>query len=198
MTQTDHISLFVIVIAGLTSGCGQNAATAEDREQPAFESRHLEDNVSGVDDLLESSATTQVAAPTAANPLPAVFTPGPAPEKAAAATVSTLPLKRGFYVASEIPCGSASNATLRLVTREGINWSRGVCTFKRIEKIGATSYQVAEQCSGGGASTTTYEVPNDTSFTARNEGGSESSARYCNQSSLPDPWRDNDISDLIG
>lgn len=35
-------------------------------------------------------------------------------------------------------------------------------------------------------------------FTFTSEYGWEGSARHCPQSSLPEPWRDNDISDLIG
>lgn len=124
----------------------------------------------------------------------ATAAPASAPEKATA-TVKALPLRRGFYVSADTPCNQASNATLRLVTREGVNWARDICTFKKIEKTGATSYRVTDSCSD---EPTTYEVPNETSFTVKYEGGSESSARYCAQSTLPDPWRDNDISDITG
>jgi len=115
----------------------------------------------------------------------------------AEAVVTALPLKRGFYVTDGTPCAQASNATLLLVTREGVNGSRDVCTFTKIEKTGATSYRVTELCSNK-AATVTYDVPNETSFRVTYESSGDRSARYCAQSSLPEPWRDNDISDLIG
>src|SRR3546814_8733928 len=90
------------------------------------------------------------------------------------------------------------------------DWSSDVCSsdlFKSIEKTGANSYRVTETCSEGGAAwgteehistnVSTYEIPNNTSFTTKSDSGWESSARYCPQSSLPEPWRNNDIADLI-
>ena len=124
-----------------------------------------------------------------------------------ATTVSMLPLKRGFYVASDTPCGQASNATLLLVRRDGMGGSRDSCEFRKIEKTGATTYRVTEECSisGGGwnvpteteTSTSTFEIPNNTSFKSTSESGWVSISRYCAQASLPEPWRDNDIADLI-
>jgi hypothetical protein len=121
-------------------------------------------------------------------------------------TVTSLPLKRGFYVAGDTACGQASNATLMLVRKSGINSSRVPCEFKAIEKVGANSYRVTESCSEGGAawgteehvstSVSTYEIASDTSFTSKSDSGWENSARYCPQSSLPEPWRNNDIGDL--
>lgn len=195
MRKTNPFLVSAVLLAGLTAGCGQKAATAEDGSEKAAASETMSENAATlampVDDA--NTATPAAVATSAAS---AVATaPAAAPEKAvAAATVRTLPLKRGFYVASDTPCAQASNATLRLVTREGINFSRDICTFKKIEKTGATSYRVTESCSG---EPQTYEIPNDTSFTVKYEGGSDS-ARYCAQSSLPDPWRDNDISDITG
>lgn len=137
-------------------------------------------------------------------------TAGAEPQQASAPkgeTVASLPLQRGFYVADGTSCGQASNATLMLVRKSGINTSRVPCDFKSIEKTGANSYRVTETCSEGGAAwgteehistnVSTYEIPNNSSFTTKSDSGWESSARYCPQSSLPEPWRNNDIADLI-
>jgi hypothetical protein len=122
---------------------------------------------------------------------------------ARAATAASLPLKRGFYVAADTPCGSASNATLQLVRRDGINVSRMACDFKRIEQTGATTYRVTEECreltrdDPGETLVRTYDVANDSRFKVTGSDGQAYSARYCAQSSLPAPWRNNDIRDLI-
>lgn len=116
--------------------------------------------------------------------------------------LNTLPLKRGFYVAMDTPCSQASNATLRLVTAEGINSARTVCTFTRIEPSGPDTYRVTEACGDiqsdepPGHRITTYVLQGDTGFTFSTTDGWEGSARYCAQSSLPEPWRENDISGL--
>lgn len=117
--------------------------------------------------------------------------------------VPTLPLKRGFYVSTDTPCDQASNATLLLVTSEGINGARTICTFRTIDQIGRDTYRTTEACfdiQGDEPPDTrdaTYTLEGDEKFTVRSEHGWESRARYCPQSSLPEPWRDNDISDLI-
>src|SRR6478735_2207643 len=52
----------------------------------------------------------------------------------------------------------------------GIGASRMFCEFKRIEKLGATSYRVTEQCReltdsrGGQARTGTYAISNNSAF----------------------------------
>lgn len=118
--------------------------------------------------------------------------------------VTELPLKRGFYVVSDTACGQASNATLLLVHRDGINGSRSACDFEVIEQAGPTSYRAVAVCmniQGGEAesSTNVYEIPDATRFSYGAEGRDyRSHFRYCEQSSLPVPWRDNDISDLLG
>ena len=171
----------LLLLAGLTTACGQDANGAA-----------------------ENTAAND-AQPPAAEP-PATET---APAKAEpAATVSALPLKRGYYVASDTSCGQASNATTLLVSREGINGSRDRCTFKKIEKAGATTFRVTSECSDGGAAwgredtietfTQTYDIPNETSFKVTYEDGSERSSRYCAQSSMSPDFRDNDISDVTG
>jgi len=118
--------------------------------------------------------------------------------------LTELPLKRGFYVATDIACGQASNATLLLVHRGGIYGSRDSCEFRAIERIGPMSYRVTEQCADfqagpDGASTaiSDWEILDDTSFRSTSGAGWQRNARYCEQSSLPDPWRHSDIHDLV-
>ena len=57
---------------------------------------------------------------------------GKTPVAEAAAPVAALPLKRGYYVESDTPCGQASNATTTLLRREGIGGARDFCEFKKI------------------------------------------------------------------
>jgi len=50
-----------------------------------------------------------------------------------------------------------------------------------------------------GPSTHIYEIPDTAQFSYRTEDSDyRSHFRFCEQSSLPDHWRDNDLSDLIG
>lgn len=130
-----------------------------------------------------------------------VSSPANAPPAKSIAAAS-LPLQRGYYVASDTPCGQASNATLQLLRRGGIGAARTLCEFKAIEQTGPTSYRVRESCSELGGTTAatetvSYEIANDRSFTTRRADGADYNARYCVQSSLPSPWRDNDIRSLI-
>jgi len=184
-----------LAVIGLLAGCGPKAA--DNAAEPA--------NAANESAAIANAATAgnEAAAPDEAAPANAAVAQPAQPEAAARG----LPLRTGFYVASDTACGNASNATLMLVRRDGYNGSRYACDFKTVEKTGATSYRVVEQCSelggfGGDSpepwtSTVRYEVPNDRTFTARQDDGSASAARYCPQSSLPEPWRDNDISDIV-
>lgn len=125
-------------------------------------------------------------------------------ENPAGDRVDELPLKRGFYVASDTPCEQASNATLMLLRRDGIGGARDSCDFTQIERVGDTTYHVTERCGdlmdpGAGETwVVTWEIPDDTSFSTVREDGWSTGARHCEQSRLPDPWRDNDISDVTG
>ena len=121
---------------------------------------------------------------------------------AGAQTVASLPLQRGFYVSQKTACGSASNATLMLVTREGMNSARVIGKFRKIDRKGPTTYLVSEVHQGldgsalGPAETVTYEIPNQTTFKVTNSYGS-AEYRYCAQNTLPSPWRNNDIRDIV-
>lgn len=129
----------------------------------------------------------------------------PAPGAQASAEAGTLPLKRGYYVAADTPCNRASNATVNLFTGDGMNASRSVCTFRKVEQTGPTRWRVTESCQelGGwgreapaNVNTATYDIPNDSRFTVLWPGGESRSARHCPQATMNEPFRSNDISDL--
>lgn len=122
----------------------------------------------------------------------------PAPEgpvQAAAAeavVVASLPLKRGYYVSTDTACGAASRATLALVRGDGIS----ECGFERIEALEGDRYRVLQSCDpSADAETVEYRLDGDQRYRMVSEGW-ESEFRYCPQSSLPEEYRDNDISDL--
>lgn len=118
--------------------------------------------------------------------------------------VDALPLQRGFYVRTDATCGTASNATLALVKRNGIT----SCDFTHIERIGESRYRVKESCAVRGAppgheherdeSTQEYEILAENRYRLTFEYGETVEFNFCPQDSLPEPWRDNDIADLIG
>jgi len=157
------------------------------------------------------SVAETTASDTSANPEDEAVAGGDAAVTPAAAsgpsTAARLPLPLGFYVSADTPCAQASNATLQLLRRDGMNTSHVQCDFTRVEKVGATSYRVTERCADDGeafgretevsTSTSTYEVDGPNSFRIVGEGG-DYALRHCPQPSLPEPWRDNDISDIIG
>lgn len=129
----------------------------------------------------------------------------PAPTAPVAPAVADLPLRPGFFVASDTPCHQASNATLLLKRPGGFNGSRDYCDFSSVEQSGPHSYRVTESCGdfqGDASASTTrntsWEIPDDRHFRSRGDSGWEREFRHCEQASLPEPWRDNDISDLIG
>jgi hypothetical protein len=189
----------LLISLGLLAACGQTGSA------PASET--ADEATSTADGAAPASAADNAAADTGTANATGAPTPA-APETEKPASVASLPLKRGFYVVSDTPCGRASNATLSLLRRDGFTVSgRDFCEFVKIEKTGATGYRVTEECSSGGeawgteeqkdTSVVTWEIPGDTQFRRKSDSGWESSARYCAQSSLPEPWRDNDISDLV-
>lgn len=197
----------LLLTVGLLAACGNSSSTA---------SGNIEDAADNQGDAIALAETANATEPDTINmssPLGSGTAQAPdetiASENASrkAESVTTLPLKPGFYVVNDTTCGQASNATLMLVRKSGINTSRVPCDFKSIEKTSTNSYRVTESCTEGGAAwgteehistnVSTYEIPNETSFNLKSDSGWESSARYCPQSSLPEPWRNNDIGDLI-
>ena len=143
----------------------------------------------------DSVTTSQAAAPAGSDAVSA---------KAQGTTIAALPLKRGYYVSSDTPCGQASNATTLLLRRDGIGGARDFCEFRTIEQTAPNTYRVTEACGDlqdsapPETSTSIYTLTGDTAFTAKSEHGWERSARYCAQSTMPPDWRANDISDVTG
>jgi hypothetical protein len=119
----------------------------------------------------------------------------------AASALTALPLQHGYYVASDTACGDASNATLMLVSADGINSSRTFCDYASVEQTGATQYRVALSCTdinGDPPETLAgdYDIPDPGRFSYVLEGSDDRAGyRHCEQASLPDPWRDNDLGD---
>ncbi len=119
------------------------------------------------------------------------------------AGVDSLPLERGFFVDTGTPCAQASNATLHLHHGTGFGAARGNCDFNRIARTGPNTYSVTQTCTdihGGSAepSTVVFEIQNRTAFLAVDRTNDwKYSARHCPQTRLPEPWRSNDISDVM-
>lgn len=130
-----------------------------------------------------------------ADPAPATAAGPPAAPPPAQATVESLPLERGYYVSTDTACGDASRATLALVRGDGIS----ECDFDRIEALGGDRYRVVQACDPDGVEpmTVEYRLDGDRQYRMVGEHW-ESEFRYCPQPSLPEEYRDNDISDLIG
>lgn len=184
------VKLTLLISVGLLAACGQTTST------PGSEA----DGGTPLATALAEAGQTATVGASAATALPTQATAAEKP-----ANVAVLPLKRGFYVASDTPCGNASNATLSLLRRDGIGGARDFCEFTKIAKIAATTYHVTEKCGDLQAGpeseqtgTVVWTIASDNRFTRKSSDGWESSARYCAQSSLPEDWRNNDISDLIG
>lgn len=124
------------------------------------------------------------------------------PAQTTPASVDHLPLKPGYFVAADVACDEASNATVMLHDGEGINSSREACRFTRIEKTGPNTYTTAETCTviggmgggGPGPSQVEYTIESPEAFSADNRTYDwQYAARYCPQSALPEPWRSNQL-----
>lgn len=185
MHEARSLLVSMLFATGLAA-CGQNAATAETETGNSADIAGVKANMA-----TSSQATTS-------------FVSEPVPAKAHAARVTELPLSRGYYVASDTPCGEASNATVMLLRREGIGGARDFCAFEKIEQTGPNTYRVTEACGDlqdsapAEVSVTIYTLKGDTAFTSKSEHGWERSARYCAQPKMPPDWRANDISDVTG
>lgn len=126
--------------------------------------------------------------------------PGPAPGPDTGQ--ADLPLRRGFYVTSDTACGEASNATLALLHREGLNFARADCVFTAVTPLGDARYRVTEQCAEIGtgeryASSTDWQVLAPDSFAVGFGDSSPRTYRWCDQATLPEGWRDIDLAAAI-
>lgn len=118
-----------------------------------------------------------------------------------AADANSLPLRQGYYVIADTPCGSASNATLSLLSRSGFGASRGDGAFTKIVPTGSaiwrvTTSTIVEGSSRPQISTVTIKADGPAAYTMTNDFGAFT-YRYCPQASLPEPWRTNDLSSYI-
>jgi hypothetical protein len=112
--------------------------------------------------------------------------------------VEALPLVQGYYVASDTACGEASNATLALLRGDGIS----ACDFVRIERIDGSRYRTWQGCvDHQGPQPETFELVQDIEilgedrYRVSDESGWEAEFRHCPQSTLPEFWRDVDLSE---
>lgn len=189
-----------LLAAGLAA-CSPGDATAENTEA-AETSEAAEADAAEAADTAETTETADAGTATDAADAGAARAPAPAPTSASATqTLAALPLKRGYYVSSDTPCGEASNATVVLVHRKGINSAHAQCAYKAIEPTGPNVYRVREACTElwGNAPPEeherTFTLTGDTAFTAVSQSnGWVQSARYCAQSAMPSLWQENDIS----
>ncbi|WP_202844340.1 hypothetical protein [Luteimonas saliphila] len=127
-------------------------------------------------------------------------TDGTAPPEVAPEVVDELPLDRGYYVRSDESCRDASAAGVQLLRRAGLQWVTSHCLFDRIERIDATTYRVTQSCGdhhGAAPAAAVYEIPDRTSFSFVDDQGWEHAARLCPQPEMPEPWRSEDIGELI-
>jgi hypothetical protein len=104
-----------------------------------------------------------------------------------------VPIKRGFYVEIGTPCNEASNATLDLFLGHAFRFN---CTVLHLQHK-ATSYEITESCLERGQRETiasTYQIISSTEYTVTTIGGEPQHFKYCEQSTLPEPWRSNEIT----
>lgn len=107
------------------------------------------------------------------------------------AVADGLPLRGGYYVEGGVACGNASNATLSLLTLEGLAFGRDFCALPDIVAVGRNDFDIAEDC-GSDMETVRWTLESN-GFSRRFSTGETVSYRYCPQASLPEPWRSNDI-----
>jgi len=143
----------------------------------------------------------------AAGPVPAAADGADVPPKADPSAPVVLPLRTGYYIASEETCENASNVSLQLLGRSRISTSHVECTFESIVQRASSTYGVTVKCTDDGEAfgrepfvetrTDTFDVARETQFTIGYDGGGSATYQFCEQASLPEPWRNSDISDLI-
>jgi hypothetical protein len=120
-----------------------------------------------------------------------------------AAADEELPLPRGFYVRTDAACAAASEATLVLLQRDGLGGGQDFCAFERITPESAQSFRVAERCAdfrdpaAAERREVAYAILAAGRFRRSDASGWSAEYQHCPQASLPEPWRSNDISDVL-
>jgi hypothetical protein len=127
---------------------------------------------------------------------------GPSSNSSAVADLRDLRLEPGFYVASDVDCDKASNATLALLHRHGLNSSREDCAFAKVEGLGENRYRITEQCMAIGTGEVSqyvaqWEVLSSQGFRRTLDSGWVAQMRHCDQQALPEGWRDIDLDAAI-
>ncbi len=124
------------------------------------------------------------------------------------ATITELPLDRGYYVRTDATCATASNATAALLRRQGLYWGSSFCTFQGIEQTGPNTFRTKQYCTDVRApepptpipaewlTTADWVITDRTSFKFKDSEGWEHEARLCAQQSMPDGFQ-RSIADLI-
>lgn len=105
-----------------------------------------------------------------------------------------VPLKRGYYVTTNVACSRASNATLTLFTGKSFGFN---CSAK-VQQIHRQTFKISQACHVKDErieSVGTYLVLNDREYVLKNEHG-EFRNHFCEQTQLPGPWSTNDLSDI--
>lgn len=128
--------------------------------------------------------------------VPETRSPTAASSASQRATAPGLPLPLGYYVAEGTPCSQASNGTLSLLRRDAMGAGRELCQFRSIERLSESRYRVRENCSEGGEQTVLYEILGKSRYRTTNATGFAYSARYCQQSQLPLPWKTIALDDI--
>lgn len=111
-----------------------------------------------------------------------------------------VPLRRGYYVTHGTPCDQASNATLNLFLG---NVFYKNCRVTDLARIGE-AYRITQSCVERGErtrSTALYRVINPMEFSVTYAADDErpstnSRYRYCAQSTLPEPFRSNEVPEI--
>ena len=119
---------------------------------------------------------------------------------AGTARADSLPIERGYYVRSDIPCQQASNATITLYNGTSFGNAHIECRKPAIRTLADGSYQITEPCrdtQGRGGPWTVFTA--QYAVLSRTEVISttpyeKASYRYCKQPDLPEPWRAIDLS----
>jgi hypothetical protein len=104
-----------------------------------------------------------------------------------------LPLRDGFYLETDVPCGQAYSAAMLQIMGDRFESARQLCTIKSVSQQGK-SYTVTEECqetSMGRKSSgkLTIVIPNDHTVVFGSKGQS-TRYRYCPIPSLPASFKD--------
>jgi hypothetical protein len=124
--------------------------------------------------------------------LKAFAAPTPLAQATPAPAETKLPLRPGYYVNSDAPCGEASQAIVIQFTGTAFEEGSNLCAIDGVARDG-TSYTMTEKCQEQTkgkwyTANATIAVPDSDAFVTR-VGGGTTRYRYCPISSLPASWQ---------